>query len=574
MNNKLLLLILLPLLTACGGSGGEESSSDSSKNLSTENSPAVVTTSSSLVSCSPTGATVTISGTIQYERVPFSNTSDRGLDYNNAQTLPVRGVVVEALGDSDCLVATTDTSNLGTYSLVVEQDSEVKIRVKAKLLNTGTANWDFEVRDNTRSNGLYVLDGSSVDTGTTDSTRNLTATTGWGGSAYTGIRASAPFAILDSVYDSVKAVEVVDADVVMDDADIFWSENNSTASGDKSAGEIGTSHYTNDQLYILGKEDSDTDEFDEHVIIHEWGHYFEDNLSRSDSIGGSHSVGNLLDMRVALGEGFGNAFSAIVTNDPIYRDSYGSSQATDFDIDVDENNTTNPGWFSESSVQSILYDIHDSDADSNDAVNLGFSAIYDAMTSNDYIDQSSMTSLFSLIDEIKSRNAGSITGIDNLVTGQTSSSLLGIDSVSDKYGTGESHGGYDTGSFLGNTPVYSDLSDDGSTTEVCSHKTAQEYNGLGVRQFLRLNVLSSGSHAIRVTRTSGNLSSSQADPDFALYLNGNFIGRAESSDSGEENATATLSVDEYILEVYEYSNVDNSNSTGGSVCFDVSVAAA
>ena len=65
----------------------------------------------------------------------------------------------------------------------------------------------------------------------------------------------------------------------------------------------------------------DTDEFDQHVIAHEFGHYIENNFSRADNIGGSHGLGDKLDPRVAFGEGFGYAFAAIVLNDPVARDS-------------------------------------------------------------------------------------------------------------------------------------------------------------------------------------------------------------------------------------------------------------
>ncbi len=44
-----------------------------------------------------------------------------------------------------------------------------------------------------------------------------------------------------------------------------------------------------------------------------------DNFSRADNIGGAHGVGDKLDVRVAFGEGFGYAFSAIVLNDPVAR---------------------------------------------------------------------------------------------------------------------------------------------------------------------------------------------------------------------------------------------------------------
>lgn len=574
LKSSLIILFSL-LLVACGGGGGDDdsNSSSSSRRLSIADSPLIIASTASLSCSGLSGPTVIVSGTIQYERVPFSGSARGGLDYNNIQTLPVRGVVVEAISSNGCVMATTITSSMGNYALVVQQNQSIKIRVKAQIFNNGLAKWDFEVRDNTRSNGLYIVEGAFINTGVTDSIRNLKATTGWNGSAYTGVRASAPFAILASVYDAVKKVEAVDSDVIMDDADIFWSVNNSSAQGEKSLGEITTSHYLNDELYILGQANHDTDEFDTHVIIHEWGHYFEDNLSRLDSIGGQHSRDNLLDMRVALGEGFGNAFSGMVTDDPVYRDSYGDSQAIDFHIDVDENSHSFPGWFSESSVQSILYDIYDADGDSNDAVNLGFSAIYNAMTSNAYINQSSMTSLFSLIDELKTQNTSEASAIDVLVAGQTKagSDLLGIDSIIDKYGSNETHKGYETGTFLSSIPIYSSITDDGIPVEICSHNLAQEQNGLGVRQFLRLNIISAGSHTIKAVYSRGSIPQSESNPDFVFYLNGEFDGVARSRITGEDQDTDSFNADEYILEVYEYSNVDGINSTGGSVCFNVSV---
>ena len=78
-----------------------------------------------------------------------------------------------------------------------------------------------------------------------------------------------------------------------------------------------------DGIYILGDfAAGDTDEFDQSVIAHEFGHYFEDRFGRSDSIGGDHGgSATLVDLRVAFGEGWGNAFSGMVLGDPIYRDS-------------------------------------------------------------------------------------------------------------------------------------------------------------------------------------------------------------------------------------------------------------
>ncbi len=95
--------------------------------------------------------------------------------------------------------------------------------------------------------------------------------------------------------------------------------NNVPTAGDESSGQIITSNYDGERnLWILGDENGDTDEFDDHIIIHEWAHYFEDQFSRADNIGGSHSLGDALDIRVAFGEGWGNAFSGIATDIHIF----------------------------------------------------------------------------------------------------------------------------------------------------------------------------------------------------------------------------------------------------------------
>ncbi|MGW8369996.1 MAG: hypothetical protein ACWGPN_15135, partial [Gammaproteobacteria bacterium] len=87
--------------------------------------------------------------------------------------------------------------------------SQVRIRVNARLLKTGASpTWDFSVVDNggvidNNAKPLYVLDGSSFNSGTQDWVVNLNADSGWGGNNYTGLRAAAPFAILDAVYGTV-----------------------------------------------------------------------------------------------------------------------------------------------------------------------------------------------------------------------------------------------------------------------------------------------------------------------------------------------------------------------------------
>ena len=60
--------------------------------------------------------------------------------------------------------------------------------------------------------------------------------------------------------------------------DAFWSVNNTSMgeSIDIDSGELTTSFYSGDldSLFLLGDASIDTEEFDDHVIVHEWGHYF------------------------------------------------------------------------------------------------------------------------------------------------------------------------------------------------------------------------------------------------------------------------------------------------------------
>jgi hypothetical protein len=83
------------------------------------------------------------------------------------------------------------------------------------------------------------------------------------------------------------------------------------------------------ELYIGGGSDGDTtnsdmDQFDNSVIVHEYGHFVEDQFGSPNSPGGSHSGQYVIDPRLAWGEGWANFFQAAVSGVPMYRDTYGS----------------------------------------------------------------------------------------------------------------------------------------------------------------------------------------------------------------------------------------------------------
>ena len=131
------------------------------------------------------------------------------------------------------------------------------------------------------------------------------------------------------------------------------------------------------QLYIMGGingdvDYSDTDHFDNSVIIHEYGHFMEDQYGKSDSPGGSHDAHSQLDPRLAWSEGWADFFQAAVTGSPLYRDTYGTidgSAGVYFNEDLeklsgtsqDKPNSTpfGEGNYHEFSVTRLLWDAID-----------------------------------------------------------------------------------------------------------------------------------------------------------------------------------------------------------------------
>ncbi len=91
------------------------------------------------------------------------------------------------------------------------------------------------------------------------------------------------------------------------------------------------------RLFILGGQDgdlnnSDTDHFDNSVVLHEYGHFLEDALFASDSPGGSHNGNRIIDPRLAWSEGWGNFFQAAVlygaNSTPYYIDTIGNDDGS------------------------------------------------------------------------------------------------------------------------------------------------------------------------------------------------------------------------------------------------------
>ena len=380
---------LIVVLSACGGGSSSGASS--------------VENSSSLV---PSNVPTTFSGIVTYTNYPVT---EAGIDYDSEQSKPIRGAVIQLLDLSGNELASGNTGSDGSYSLSANVDGSARLLVRAELGLPGSVN--TRVVDNTSNNALYTL-FTDININSSAVTQNLNAGSGWNGSRYAATRSAGPFSILDVIYQAQQLVLSVDNAALFPLLTVNWSTQNSSAQGLLTDGDIGTSFYLNDNLYILGRANADTDEYDKGVIAHEWGHYFEDNFSRSDSPGGSHSQGDILHPSVAWSEGFGTAFAAIVLEDPLYIDTVGLGQSVsdvtnvEQDSDADTaifNGGSNPlldGYYSETSVMELLYDLFDAGTADDDSLALGFAPIYQVLT-GDFSTTKSFTSLFPFLYFLK-----------------------------------------------------------------------------------------------------------------------------------------------------------------------------
>ena len=490
-----------------------------------------------------TSGTPGLSGKITFDSVPaLASLPDRNgertarLDYSQVKQLPARGVLVEAIDDNGVAIASTQTDANGNYLLSLPVNTSVRIRASAHMqqsTNSG-ASWDFSVRDNTSSGfrtpglaaALYAIQGAQFVTGPTNPSRDLHAASSWNGSAYTaGERAAAPFAILDMEYAAKQKVLAADSKAVFAPMIAYWSPSNRPASGDSSRGFIETSHWETEGsrpgLYILGAEDVDTDEYDSAVIVHEWGHYFESTFSRSDSNGGSHSPGDSLDMSVAFGEAWGNALSGMVRDDPLYVDTLGPQQSLPgivFDLSTISDGDPK-AWFSEFSVQHVLYQLYKSPA-------IGFSSIYRVMTGPQKT-TAAFTSLFSFATYL--RAAVSPAGQSDL-----DNQLVGINTVHgaalDIWGTQQQLPPSivairpDPSSFV--LPVYTILTPGQRATTVCRSNYFDDdgsNNKLGSIRYLRLKIGTEGAYKLQID------SPKNETLEFELFRNGSAVDGQEVS---------------------------------------------
>lgn len=560
-----LLAVVTVLLSACGGGGGDNAPAAA---------PAPAQPAPTLGAPLATGATsVTVSGRVTFDFVPAVSAGANGrpgLDYRNTTRRPARSVVVELIDAGNLsVIASSRTNANGDYSLQAPLGRNAFVRASARMTVSGSAPAPIAVVDNTNQRAQWAMDGARFTTGgAAVITQNLHATSGWNGSGYVAAqRVAGPFAILDAIYNATQRIVAVDSQIAFPPLTVNWSPNNIASPGDLTLGQINSSFFTSStngstvirDMYILGRADNDTDEYDAHVVTHEFGHYLQSAFSRDDSLGGPHGGNNdRLDMRVAFSEGWGNGWAAIALNNPVYVDTSQAGQANGFTFNVSLGEGANAGWFKESSVERVFWDLSNS--------NVGFGTVWATMRSG-LNATPALSSIHAYANALRLRDPS--TAFANTLRPIFARENIAL--PTDAYGAGETNFG--SPSIANLSPIYLRYGNLNSALgNICVGNAAdpnRQFNKAGQYRYVRLSLPASGNRTFSLVRSSST-PTANTDPDFTLYNSQGELFVANGEVNNSETATRNLPAGDYVMAVTDF-NLFSDRNANSNACFTLTV---
>ncbi|MDH3325475.1 MAG: pre-peptidase C-terminal domain-containing protein, partial [Gammaproteobacteria bacterium] len=246
-----------------------------------------------------------IDGTARYEdRIYSTNTRTGFTGFTSYIFKAIRYATIELLDENGDVFISTETDDSGAYVIGNIIPDIYTIRLLAEV--KGAPASGLSVND--MRGAIYATSQSSA-AGTLKYAFNLNRSRPEVGA----------FNLLDVATVSAEySSQVLNADV--SDLQIYWETGYGLGGTYYCTGYDASSCLNNKGIYIISEIASsfnggvlDTDEFDDDVIMHEFGHFVIDNNSVDDSQGGSHSITqNDSDLRLSWSEGWGTFFPSAV----------------------------------------------------------------------------------------------------------------------------------------------------------------------------------------------------------------------------------------------------------------------
>lgn len=238
-----------------------------------------------------------LSGVVTYQDKPYGTKGFIAGDpvYNSA-----RYVLVDLLDGSGTLLATTATDDSGAYGFDEVAVGDYTVRVIAAT--DPASGLDFEVA---RTDGAtHAVTSTITVAGAT--THDIQIGVSQNGGA---------FNILDTLTSAgLHARSLSNDSYVVPALKAFWQVGNNSYGTYTCTGSDRVYCPVGAGIYVLGGRRAygeDSDEYDDDVLTHEFGHVIENSLGILDSPGGPHWLtDNTLDLRLAWSEGLSDSFPA------------------------------------------------------------------------------------------------------------------------------------------------------------------------------------------------------------------------------------------------------------------------
>src|SRR5262249_19818722 len=161
----------------------------------------------------------------------------------------------------------------GQYTLAVPNQPDLVVRVKSRLRNL-----DLTVADNTNASALYEI-AADLDVQQQQGDVLLIDVNA------TPLRISGAFNILETIQRGNDLIARADPRISPPAFTMFWSVRNTHSAGNPANGLVGGTYFnlSTGTAYILGDRATDSDEFDDSVLLHEYAHMLAVKFSRDDS---------------------------------------------------------------------------------------------------------------------------------------------------------------------------------------------------------------------------------------------------------------------------------------------------
>jgi len=241
------------------------------------------------VSSSPT-----VTGWVKYEDKEYwANTSTGEGEFTGVTSYkPVRFATVEAVNaiDGTTVLASGVTDALGNYSISLSSAATIYVRVISSTTSPAV-----NVKDMT--NTLYSVAGSSINASGASSANIQVPSTS---------PASGAFNMMDVFTTGAQFIQSLSGSYPPA-LTAYWQEGNIYYGTYFCSGAPDASCPYGEGIYVLNIPNVDTDEYDDDVLWHEYGHFIANKYSRDDSPGGAHYLtSNDLDLRLSWSEGWGD----------------------------------------------------------------------------------------------------------------------------------------------------------------------------------------------------------------------------------------------------------------------------